>query len=97
MIKFHPDHFGVPGFHPIKPRKIAAVNLFHIQNLADKGRLEKSGSMLKFEFDGKILGSGALRQAVEVVALGFSKGAAEKIAAAGGSAKSTLPEAATVA
>ena len=73
-----PDRYGREG---LKRRKRAgpAMNLYEVETLVGKqGKNE-------IEFKGKILATGAIRQAVKVKAASWSARAEEKIKAAGGS------------
>ena len=78
-------YFGKHGFIRHGPTKIVKVsNLYDIENKALKGKLEKKGTKLYYEFKGKILGTGSITSAVAVKAYSWSKHAEEKIKAAGG-------------
>lgn len=86
---------GHMGFHSvIKPAITKTLNVYEIEQLAQKGKLEKRDGKYFFEFGGKILGSGQISVPVTVKALAFSEGAAEKIKKAGGSAVAPPPAAA---
>lgn len=80
-------HGGRFGFVSVRPKKLPAVNLYEIDSLAQKGKLESREGKAYFEFQGKVLGSGAITRPVKVCALSFSEGAKAKIAKAGGVAE----------
>ena len=89
-MKYDSGHYGKRGFkQPVaasKSRKIRAVNVGLLVVLAGgKKRVELS----EFGYN-KVLGTGKIDTAIEVVAESFSKRAAEKIEAAGG--KAIVPE-----
>ncbi|MFH0927552.1 MAG: uL15m family ribosomal protein, partial [Candidatus Micrarchaeota archaeon] len=77
-------HGGRRGFSNPTRKKVKTLNVYHIQNMAQKGKLEASGAVLKLRFEGKILGTGELTQPVEVSALSATKKAIERIEQAGG-------------
>ncbi|MCX6772349.1 MAG: uL15 family ribosomal protein [Candidatus Micrarchaeota archaeon] len=82
---------GHMGFSSIRPIVYETLNLFEINQLAEKGKLEKKEGKYYFEFEGKILGSGKLSVPVTVKARSFSEGAAAKIKKAGGEVIATEP------
>ena len=86
ITAYEPDFFGVHGFASLKKGRVKTVNLYAIEQLAAMGKLEKREGKAYFEFEGKVLGTGAITKPVAVKALAFSEGAAEKIKKAGGSA-----------
>jgi large subunit ribosomal protein L15 len=75
-------HGGRRGFANPTHKKIAAINIYEIQNMAQKGKLGKGA--LKLSFCGKILGTGELTHAVEVSAFYATKSAIARIEKAGG-------------
>lgn len=85
ITRYEPDYFGVHGFASVRKVKVQKINLFEIEQLAQAGKLEKKGGKDYFEFEGKVLGSGAISKPVFVKAVSFSKGVVEKIKKAGGS------------
>ncbi len=91
ITRYEPDYFGVHGFAPVRKVKIKTMNLFEIEQLAIAGKLEKKGDKDYFEFEGKVLGSGAISKPVAVKAVSFSKGVIEKITKAGGSTETFAP------
>ena len=80
------------GFKNIWRKEYAEVNVEQL-NVFDDGMTVDAVALvemgiLKNVYDGvRILGNGSLKKQLKVRAQGFSKGAAEKIAAAGGSAE----------
>jgi large subunit ribosomal protein L15 len=93
-ITVHERHFmahgGRYGFHNQNATpQLPVVNLWHIEQLALSGKLEKRDGRDYYEFEGKVLGSGQITRPVTVKAARFSGKAAEKIKAAGGSAEAT--------
>ena len=73
-----PDRYGREGLKR-RNKPCPAMNLYEIESLASKqGKSE-------IEFKGKILATGAIRQAVKIKAVSWSARAEEKIKAAGGS------------
>ncbi len=87
ITRYEPNYFGVQGFSPLPKAKIRTINLFQIDQLAQKGKLKEREGKDYFEFDGKVLGTGQITAPVTVKAQSFSKGAAEKIKKAGGAAE----------
>ena len=75
---------GRRGFANPTTKKLKAINVYEIQNRAERGTLEKKGSILALNFKGKILGSGELTHPVEVTALYATPKAIERIEQAGG-------------
>jgi ribosomal protein L15 len=61
-----------------------ATNISAIESQALGGKLKKEGSMLTFDYDGKILGAGIITTPVHVKAKAFSESAKAKIEKAGG-------------
>lgn len=80
-------HGGRFGFVSVRARKLPTMNLYEIESLAQKGKLESRDGKAYFEFQGKVLGTGMITKAVKVSALAFSEGAKKKIAKAGGIAE----------
>jgi large subunit ribosomal protein L15 len=85
VVVHEPDAFGRHGFFK-KKKKVKSINLWEIEQLALKGKLEKKDEQLYFEFDGKVLGCGILTHPVTIKAFSFSENAAEKIKSVGGKA-----------
>jgi large subunit ribosomal protein L15 len=81
------SHGGRFGFVSVRAKRLPTMNLYEIDQLAQKGKLESREGKAYFEFSGKILGSGAITKPVTIRALSFSEGAKEKIAKAGGAAQ----------
>lgn len=81
------------GFANPNKVKVKAMNIYHIQNMAEKGELEKKGNVLLLNFKGRILGTGELTHPVEVNALYATEAAITKIEQAGGKFTSTQKEA----
>ncbi len=81
------------GFHNIFSKKYTVINIrdlnrFEAGTEVTAELLKSSGAVSKLEKDGvKVLGNGELSVALTVKAAKFSKSAAEKIAAAGGTAE----------
>ena len=88
-----PLHRRMPkrGFTNVFRKEYAIVNLDRLEKLEGDTftpeRLIELGVIKKALYGVKILGEGALTRAITVSAHRFSKGAAEKIAAAGGKAE----------
>lgn len=70
---------GRRGFSNPNAKKLKTVNVFHIENLAKKGKLKDV-----FEFKGKVLGVGELTHTIDVKAYAATPKAIEKIERAGG-------------
>jgi large subunit ribosomal protein L15 len=81
-VKYDPDRFGKRGFKkPIATvKRVKAINVGRLEVVAAG---KKSVDLKALGYD-KVLGSGKINSALEVTAKSFSKGAAEKIEAAGG-------------
>lgn len=88
------------GFTPPNQKKFSAVNLDSIQKFIDDGKLDASvaltedvlvaSGLVRRKLDGvRVLGRGALKQAVNLTVTGASKAALAAVEAAGGSV--TLP------
>ena len=75
---------GHMGFHNARPITYKTLNVYEIEQLAQKGKMEKREGKYYFEFEGKILGAGKISVPVTVKAMAFSAGAIEKIKKAGG-------------
>ena len=80
------------GFKNIWRKEYAEVNVEQLNVFEDGMTVDAVAlvemGILKNVYDGvRILGNGSLKKQLKVRAQGFSKGAAEKIAAAGGSAE----------
>lgn len=75
---------GHMGFHNARSTTYKTLNVYEIDQLVQKGKIEKKEGKYSFEFDGKILGSGKITVPVTVKALSFSSGAIAKIKKAGG-------------
>ncbi|MCC7570389.1 50S ribosomal protein L15 [Candidatus Micrarchaeota archaeon] len=75
--KYEPGKFGSGAHGFIRPnkKKIQTINIYEIENQAEKG---------PFIFYGKVLGNGEITQPVEVHAFAFTKNAKEKIEKVGG-------------
>ncbi|MCX8194636.1 MAG: 50S ribosomal protein L15 [Candidatus Micrarchaeota archaeon] len=87
ITAYEPDFFGVHGFVPPKKQKPKCINLWQIDRYAALGKLQKKDGKDYFEFSGKVLGTGSINHPVIIKALSFSRGAEEKIRAAGGRAE----------
>lgn len=81
-VKYEPDRFGKRGFKrpAATARKIKAINVGGLEALAAG---KKKIDLAESGYD-KVLGSGKIGTPLEVTAKSFSKGAIEKIEAAGG-------------
>lgn len=84
-VKFAPNYFGNRGFVNPTKRDIRTINIFEIENIVKKGKVEKKDGKEVFVFKGKILGSGVLSIPLNIRALCWSKKAEEKIKQVGGS------------
>jgi large subunit ribosomal protein L15 len=71
-----PDRYGREGLKK-KSVRVPVISLYQIESRAARGEKE-------ITFKGKVLATGAIRQAVKVKALAWSARAQEKIKAAGG-------------
>jgi len=79
------NYFGKFGFkRPVKKAKFPIVYLYEISQKAALNQLEKKEGRYHFEFDGKVLATGAITVPVLVKAMAWSKGAEEKLKQAGG-------------
>ncbi|MEM4348131.1 MAG: uL15m family ribosomal protein [Candidatus Anstonellaceae archaeon] len=87
----HGSRFGFVNHNPSP--KLPTINLYEIDQLAQKGQLQKKDDKLYFEFEGKILGTGAISVPVHVKAVAFSRLASEKIKKAGGVVEPRQPSA----
>lgn len=86
IVKYEPQRFGVHGFSPVRRKKARSMNLYEIDQLAEKGAIPEKEGRREFEFDGKILGCGEITFPIVVKAVSFSKKASEKIKKRGGEA-----------
>lgn len=84
-------HGGRFGFSNQGRVELPVMNVYEIEQLAQKGKLESREGKLFLEFEGKVLGTGRITRAVKVVALCFSEGAKKKIEKVGGIAEATAP------
>ena len=85
-------HGGRYGFaNHNSPFELPVINLYEIDQLARKGEIEKKDGKLTFDFEGKVLGTGAITMPIVVRAVCFSEKAMEKLKAAGGSAIASAP------
>jgi len=84
VVKYEPDHFGKRGFkRPVAAtKKVKAINVSGLEKLAVAAGKKKI-NLAELGYD-KVLGSGKISTALKVSAGSFSKGAVEKIEAAGG-------------
>jgi len=84
-LNFDPEHFGKHGFRSPRAvfKDVKSVNVGEIEALAG-GKKKVDLGALGY---GKVLGSGRISKALEVIAPMFSKGAVKKIEAAGGKAE----------
>lgn len=82
VVKHEPGRFGKRGFKqpPAVSKKVKAINVGSLEKLAASN---KRLDLRELGYD-KVLGSGKIGSALEVTATSFSKGAVEKIEAAGG-------------
>ncbi|MFA6907456.1 MAG: uL15 family ribosomal protein [Candidatus Micrarchaeia archaeon] len=88
------EHGGRYGFANQNARaELPVINLYEIDQLARAGKVEKKDGKLAFDFEGKVLGTGAITMPIAVRALAFSEKAKEKLKAAGGSAIMPEPKA----
>jgi large subunit ribosomal protein L15 len=78
------DYYSKHGFNRPNKRKVNAVNLYHLNQGALLGRLEKKGDKFLFQFDGKILGTGNVTVPLSIKALSWSKTVEKKLKDAGG-------------
>ena len=81
-----PNYFGKFGFHrPNQPEKMKVAHLYEINQKALLEKLEKKGGKFHFNFDGKILATGAINVPVEIKAAAWSKNVEKKLKECGGS------------
>ncbi len=89
IVKYKPEHFGEKGFLPPTSRKIKALNLNQISNIAEKlarsGQGQKEGDRIVVDivslgYD-KVLGGGRLTYPVKIIAKSWTRSAEEKITA----------------
>ena len=73
VVKYAPDYFGRKGFVR-KKIKVPVINLYEIQQKIEKGEIKD-----KFEFKGKVLGTGVIAKPIEIKAIAFTKKAKEKL------------------
>ena len=73
--------------------ELPVINLYEIDQLARNGKIEKREGKFAFDFEGKVLGTGAITVPIVVRALCFSEKAKEKLKACGGSAVMPEPKA----
>ncbi len=77
-------YFSKCGFSPPSRKKVPVVHLYEINQKAVLEKLEKSGSKFKFEFKGKILGTGKVTVPLAIKAGSWSKSVEKKVTEAGG-------------
>lgn len=89
VITKHPGHFGRESMKSLKRGKRKALNLWQINMMALSGKFgAPEGGKYSADLSGyKVLGSGIITVAAKIRADAFSARAAEKIAKAGGEAK----------
>ena len=88
------SHGGRYGFaNQNAGAELPVMNLYEIDQLVQKGKIEKSEGKLTFDFEGKVLGTGSISVPITVRALAFSEKAMAKLKAAGGSAIMPEPKA----
>jgi len=93
-VKYEPEHFGKKGFVPPTARKIKAINLKDLDQLAEKlledKLAEKEGDKIKIDLKkigyDKLLGSGKVTKPLIVEGKYFSKQAIKKLEEVGGKA-----------
>ncbi|MBI4399391.1 uL15 family ribosomal protein [Candidatus Micrarchaeota archaeon] len=84
IVRYEPDHFGRHGFTRPNKKLVKTINLFELNILVEKGKIEKTDGKYNFSFDGKILGTGTIKYPLKIKAASFSKKAKERIEQAGG-------------
>lgn len=82
---FFAKYGGKMGFTSPTHRSVRTINLFQIDNMMKAGKLPMKDGKAVLEFAGKILGTGTLSGAVNVVARSASEKAIGRIKASGGS------------
>ena len=87
VTKYEKDYYGAHGFTSPTSKRVDTVNLWEIEQRAQKNELEKKEGKLEFQFDGKVLGCGIISSPVIVKAHSASKKAIEKIEKSGGEFK----------
>jgi large subunit ribosomal protein L15 len=95
---YAPGYFGKYGFANPNTKDIPVSHLFEINQRAITNRLQKREGRYYFEFEGKILGDGAISVPILIKAFAWSKKTEEKVKQAGGQMEklggSKTPEAA---
>lgn len=79
------------GFSNPTKSKIKTINLFHIADMIEKGKIEQKDGRYIYDFKGKILGTGTITIPITIKALAFTKKARIKIEDAGGTAELIEP------
>ena len=83
---YNKNYFGKFGFsRPNKAPEMKVAHLYEINQQAHLAKLEKKDSKFHFNFDGKILATGAINVPVEIKAAAWSKNVEKKLKECGGS------------
>lgn len=77
-------YFSKVGFTPPRKRFVPVVHLYEINQKAILEKLDKAGNKYKFEFKGKVLGTGKVTVPLLIKATTWSKSVEKKLAEAGG-------------
>ncbi len=85
VVKYEKDRYGNNGFvRHVKKKELPVVNLWEIDNMVKRGEIKKEGDGYKYEFKGKVLGSGNVSYPIIIKAIKYTEKAAKKVEAAGG-------------
>jgi large subunit ribosomal protein L15 len=88
---FGGSYFGKHGFVRPFRREVKVVNLFEINQKAVSDQLEKKAGKYHFDFEGKVLASGAVTVPLVIRAGSWSRNVEKKLGAAGGSISKLEP------
>ncbi len=92
VLKYEPDYFCKKGFYSPRRKKINAINVGELEdlakNLSTKKSLEERNGMAFLDLDNlgynKLLGTGNVAKPISVKVASYSQSAAKKIEDAGG-------------
>ena len=85
VVKYDKERYGNQGFvRHVKKRELKTINLWEIENKIKRGEIKKKGDAYEFEFNGKVLGSGAISYPLILKAEKITEKAKGKIESAGG-------------
>ncbi|MBD3209851.1 50S ribosomal protein L15 [Candidatus Micrarchaeota archaeon] len=78
------NYYSKIGFANPTRKTVDAVNLYEINQMALKKKLEKKGDKYQFEFDGKVLATGSVTVPLSIRAASWSKNVEKKLKESGG-------------